>query len=277
MTRLSVKTAQQETTWPNLVDFWTEADRIEQFFACWAFDHFYPLGGNDDGDCFEAWTVLSALAALTSRIRVGLMVASNTYRHPAVHAKIAATLDHVSGGRLEIGLGAGWFEPEHRAYGIELPPLGRRFDMFEEGLEVIHRLLTEESVDFEGRHYRLAGAYCNPKPLQRPRPPIVVGGRGEQRLIPAAARWADHWNYPSHDEHFRRKIAVLHEACRAIGRDPTTVEVSTQVRATDDPNATAARVAAAVADGADHVIVYLPPPHDPTVLGTLARALDRAR
>ncbi|MGH8875549.1 MAG: LLM class F420-dependent oxidoreductase, partial [Acidimicrobiia bacterium] len=209
--RCSFKTSPQNTTWQAMRDVWRAADQIEVFDAGWTFDHFYPIFSDSTGPCLEGWTVLAALATETSRLRLGVMVSGNTYRHPAVLANMAATLDVVSEGRLEIGLGAGWNEEEHAAYGIELPPLRERFDRFDEALEVVHLLLTEEVATFEGRHYRLTEARCEPKPIQRPHPPIVVGGRGERRTLRAAARWADHWNYPGGDpDDLRHRIQVLH-------------------------------------------------------------------
>src|SRR5207244_5476284 len=156
-------------------------------------DHFYPLSGDLTGPNLEGWTTLAALAQATTRLRVGVMVTGNIYRHPAVLANMAATVDVISDGRLELGIGAGWNQQECDAYGIELPALKERFDRFDEALAVIVGLLTNETTDFEGRYYRLREARCEPKPVQRPHPPICVGGAGERRTLPAAARWAQPW------------------------------------------------------------------------------------
>jgi F420-dependent oxidoreductase-like protein len=271
--RISFKTSQQQTTWPALRDLWREADQIDVFDAGWTFDHFYPVSGDPTGPCLEGWTVTTALAAVTTRLRLGFMVLGNTYRHPAVLANMAAALDHVSAGRLELGIGAGWHEAEHEAYGIPLPPLRERFDRFDEALEVIHLLLTADVADFEGRHYRLHAARCDPKPLQTPRPPLVIGGRGERRTLGAAARWADQWNFPGDDvEEFARLAGILAERCRAIGREPAEVEMSVQIRPVS-PGEAAERAAVFRDAGAGHVIVMLAPPFDPAVLGPLAEAL----
>jgi F420-dependent oxidoreductase-like protein len=257
-------------------DVWVEADEIEVFDAAWTFDHFVPIAGDPAGPCLEGWSMLAALAAVTKRLRLGVMVTGNTYRHPAVLANMAATVDVVSGGRLEIGLGAGWHEDEHESYGIDLPPLRDRFDRFDEALEVIHLLLTEPVANFEGTHYQLVEARCEPKPVQRPRPPLVIGGKGERRTLGAAARWADQWNYPRGEpDELRRLSDVLTERCAEVGRPPEEIEVSVQVFADADPAVTAAEAAAFKAAGADHVIVGLSPPHDPAHLGPLAEALTR--
>jgi len=272
--RFSFKTASMETTWQAMSAMWIEADDIDVYDAGWNFDHFYPIFTEPSGPCLEGWTTLTALAAVTSRLRLGAMVLGNTYRHPAVLANMAATLDHVSGGRLEIGIGAGWAEHEHTAYGIELPALKKRFDMFDEACEVLHRLLTEYQTTFAGEHYQITDAYCEPKPLQTPRPPIVIGGKGEKRTLRAAARWADQWNYPGGDvAEFIRKTEVLHAHCADVGRDPSEIEVSIQTRYTDDPVATAATAAEMIEAGAGHVIVYFPTPHDPAQLGPVAEQL----
>ncbi len=277
--RFSFKTAGMDTTWQAMRAMWVEADDIEVYDAGWNFDHFYPILTDDpSGPCLEGWTTLTALAAVTARVRLGTMVNGNTYRHPAVVANMASSLDHISSGRLELGIGAGWAEHEHTAYGIDLPPLRTRFDMFDEACEVLHRLLTEEKTTFTGEHYRLVDAYCEPKPLQQPRPPLVIGGTGERRTLRAAARWADQWNYPSYDPgDFARKIDVLRDHCAAIGRDPAEIEVSIQVRHAGDAPATAAQAAELIDVGAEHVIVYFPTPHDPAQLTRVADELSDLR
>lgn len=267
------KTSQQETTWDELVAIWRLADDIEVYHTGWLFDHFYPLFTDQDLACYEAWTLAGALAAVTDRVRIGHMVTSNTYRHPAVAANMVATTDHIARGRFDFGFGAGWFEAEHEAYGIPLPALTERFDRFEEALEVIDLLLTTPVADFDGRYYQLREAYCEPKPLQDPRPPFVIGGRGERRLLPAAARWADHYNYPRDDlNDFGYRLGVLEEHCAAIGRDPDEIETSLQIRVYDI--AEAIDTAAGAGDaGADQVIFMLPPPSDIALVEPLAEAI----
>lgn len=268
--KISFKTSQQETTYDNLAAIWRLADDIDLYHAGWLFDHFYPLFSDESGPCFEAWTLSAALGAMTSRLRLGHMVTSNTYRHPAVAANMVSTLDHITDGRFDFGFGAGWFQAEHDAYGIPLPPLTERFDRFDEALEAIHLLLTEAVADFDGEYYQLTGAFNEPKPVQRPRPPFVIGGRGEKRLLRSAARWADHYNYPGDDAtDFAYRLDVLHAHCAEIGRDPAEIETSVQVRVFDLPKAVES-AAKAQAAGADHVIFLLPPPSDIALIEPLA-------
>jgi len=272
--RVSFKTRPQHTEWGALQDFWAEADRIELYSTGWTFDHFYPIFSDQTGPCFEGWTMLSFLAATTSRIRLGVLVTGNTHRHPAVLANMAATLDVASGGRLEIGLGAGWSEEEHAAYGLPLPPWPERFDRLEEACAVIDGLLTEERVTFNGTYYQLTDAMWEPKPLQRPRPPLVIGGKGERRTLRIAARWADQWNFPwGEPSELQRLIGVLHQHCADIGRDPGEIETSVKVEADIAPGEFAELTAAYREAGAQHIIAHFPPPLDPAVLATYAEHL----
>jgi F420-dependent oxidoreductase-like protein len=277
--RFGIKTAPQHTTYEDMLRVWQAADEIELFESAWTFDHFYPIFSDTDGPCMEAWVTTTALAQATSRIRVGVLVTGNVYRHPAVLANMAASLDHVSSGRLEFGFGAGWNEQECDAYGIALPPLRERFDRFDEALEVIHMLLTQETSDFDGRYYKLTRARCEPKPVQSPRPPFVIGGGGEKRTLRAVARWGDHWNFPGGGVPvFEAKRAVLEKHCADIGRDISEITTSTHLRL--DPsnlNALVDEAGALGAAGLDLGIVYLPPPHTPDVLGPLNDALEALR
>ena len=180
MVRLSFKTRPQDSDWASLQAVWEEAEAIPALDAGWLFDHFYPIYvPRTDGPCFEGWVALTYLAGVVQRLRLGVMVTGNTYRHPAVLANMAATLDVVSGGRLEIGIGAGWNEEEHAAYGIALPPPRERMDRLDEACAVLDGLLTQETTTFEGRYYQLREARCEPKPVQRPRPPLVLGRPGQ--------------------------------------------------------------------------------------------------
>ena len=185
-----IKTAPQHTTYEDILRVWQEADANPAFEHAWVFDHFIPLGHDPTGPCLEGWTLLAALAAQTERLRIGVMVTGNTYRHPAVLANIAATVDVISRGRLDFGIGAGWNELEHSMYGLDLPSPGRRIRMLGEACEVIRLLWTEETASFEGRYYRLREARCEPKPVQKPSPPFVIGGSGEQLTLRVAARYA---------------------------------------------------------------------------------------
>ncbi|HVW35019.1 MAG TPA: LLM class F420-dependent oxidoreductase [Acidimicrobiia bacterium] len=274
--RFGFKTAPQNTTWADMLAVWRAADDIDLFESGWTFDHFYPIFSDPAGPCLEGWVTLSALAQATTRLRMGTLVTGNVYRHPAVLANMAATLDQVSGGRLELGIGAGWNEEECTAYGIELPPLRERFDRFDEACEIIVSLLTRETTDFAGRHYRLTAARCEPKPVQRPHPPICIGGGGEKRTLRAVARWAQHWNIPGGGpDVFKAKRDVLAEHCAALGRDPAEITTSVHLRVPEDGDLGAmVDEAAAYGDaGLDLAVVYFPPPHTPAALDPVAEAL----
>jgi F420-dependent oxidoreductase-like protein len=275
--RFGLKTAPQNTTWADMLAVWRAADEIELFESAWTFDHFYPIFTDDvSGPCLEGWVTTTALAQATRRLRVGVLVTGLPYRHPAVLANMAAALDIVSGGRLELGIGAGWNEEECGAYGIDLPPLRERFDRFDEALEVIVGLLTNETTTFDGRYVQLVDAYCNPKPVQRPHPPICIGGQGERRTLRSVARFAQHWNYPGGPvEQFAAKLGVLREHCDDLGRDPSEITVSTHLRGSPDEVAEQAKRYGDA--GLDLGIVYLQPPHTPDVLDDLASALEPLR
>lgn len=237
--RFGVQTPQQHGSWPEMVALWREVDALG-FDSAWVFDHFLPIFSDPTGPCLESWTSLSALAMVTQNVRLGVLVTGNTYRHPAVLAKMATTLDVISQGRLILGLGAGWFELEHTTYGLPFPSVRERLQRLEEALTMITRLWTEERVTFAGRHYQLTDAFLNPRPVQLPHPPILVGASGEQIALDIVARHADIWNSFGSPEVFQRKIAVLTEHCRKIGRNPDTIEKSVllQMTLTDDPEAT---------------------------------------
>jgi alkanesulfonate monooxygenase SsuD/methylene tetrahydromethanopterin reductase-like flavin-dependent oxidoreductase (luciferase family) len=214
------------------------------------------------------------LAQATHRLRLGTLVTGIHYRHPAVLANMAATLDIVSAGRLEIGLGAGWNEEESGAYGIPLGTPKERSDRFEEACEIITGLLTQETFSFTGSFSQLASARCNPKPVQQPHPPICIGGSGERRTLRTAARFAQHWNFVGGTvEEFTRKREVLHQHCADIGRDPAQILLSSHVRFDGNPAATAAAAAELAGAGAGLAIIQLRPPHSPGVLEPLAEAL----
>jgi F420-dependent oxidoreductase-like protein len=278
--RFAIKTMPQRCTWDEMLALWRAADEVDLFESAWTFDHFYPIYGDWEGPCLEAWVTLSALAQATNRIRVGCMVNGVVYRHPAVLAKMAAALDIVSGGRLELGLGAGWNERECEAYGIELGSLTERFDRFEEACAVITGLLRDPSVDFEGRHYTLRDARCEPKGPQRPHPPICIGGGGEKRTLHIAARYAQHWNFPGGTvDTFRHKRDVLHAHCADVGRDPREITTSTHLLMWPDKGVrdVAAQAEAYAAAGLDLGVVYLAAPYRPSVVDELAEVLEPFR
>ena len=271
--RYAIKTAPQLTTWDDMLAVWRAADEVEIFESAWNFDHFYPISVPDTtGPCMEAWTTLSALAQATTRIRIGCMVSGVVYRHPTLIANMIASLDIISNGRLEIGLGAGWSEEECDAYGIALGTLTERFDRFDEACEVVHALLTQETTNFSGRYFELREARCNPKPLQQPHPPWCIGGNGEKRTFPNVVRYADHWNYAGFDvEGFATKKSALLEQLDATGRPRDSLITSVHIPAAD-PDALRETLAAFKAAGLDLAIFYLPPPHRARDLEALARA-----
>ena len=190
-------------------------------------DHFMPDGERSSTPRLEAWTTISAVAAVVPRVRIGVLVSGNTYRHPAVLANMSATVDRLSGGRHVLGLGAGWQVNEHEAYGIDLPPAAERLERLDEACEVIRLLHTEPRSNFEGRHYRLVDAPCEPKPVQSPLP-LLVGVSGERLGLRVAAKWADEWNCWGLPEEIAAKSAVLDRHCEAIGRDPASIRRSAQ-------------------------------------------------
>jgi len=274
--RFAFKTAPQNTTWAEMLPVWREADDIEVFESGWVFDHFYPIVGDSAGPCLEGWTVLAALAQATRRLRLGVLVTGIHYRHPAVLANMAATIDVISDGRLELGIGAGWNEEESGAYGIELGTRRERSDRFEEACQVLIGLLSQETTDFEGKYYQLKAARNEPKGPQRPHPPICIGGSGERRTLLTTARYAQHWNFVGGSPaDFAHKRDVLFAHCQAIGRDPAEITLSSHVVLSEDHDyaATAANVAALAEEGLQLAIVYLRPPLTPAVLEPLAEAL----
>src|ERR1700751_5683821 len=259
--RFAIKTRPEHQTWEELRDAWIAADEIPLFETAWNWDHFYPLTPDYAGPNFEAWTMLAAMAQATRRIRIGCQVTGMVYRHPAVLANLAAQGAILSGGRLELGVGAGWNQMECDAYGIELPPLRERFDRFDEGVEAIGSLLSQETSTLDGRYVKLTDARCEPKPVQRPHPPITIGGRGKQRTLRTVARFAQQWNAIAQDaDDWRELKEVLAGHCAAIGRDVNEITCSVNVRV--DPDADLESVVAATAGyrdaGVDLSIVNLP-------------------
>jgi len=267
--RFAFSTSPQRTTWSWMLEVWQRADALDVFESGWTFDHRYPLFGDSTEDCMEGWITLTALLHETERLRGGVLVSGMVYRHPAVLANMASTLDVTSGGRLELGIGAGWNEEECDAFGIELGSLRERFDRFEEGLTVLDSLLRNDTTTFEGRYYRLRDAMSNPKPVQSPLP-ICIGGVGRKRTLPLAARHAHHWNYSGTDPaEFTACQAVLHEQCELIGRDPAEITCSALLRYTD-ADAFRRDVEALGTAGVDLGIVSLPKAARPAVIEEIA-------
>lgn len=229
--RFGIHSGQQNATFEEYVTLWR---RVEELGFDWAsvFDHFLPIQSDPEGRCFDGLTLLSAMAAHTTRIRCGVIVVGVTYRHPAILANIATTIDHVSDGRLELGLGAAWYQLEHDQYGIAFPPIGRRIDMLGEALKVVRSLWTEQRTRFEGRYYTLTDALCEPKPLQQPHPPLWVGGAGEKRTLRVVAESADGWNtFFMPRAAYQHKLQVLAAHCGEVGRNPADIRKQLVVRA----------------------------------------------
>ena len=268
-----IATAPQQVTYHEVQRVWREADSIPEIEHAWLFDHLLPIAGDQTGPIFEGWTLLSALAAQTERLRLGLLVTSNRFRPPAMLAKIAATVDIVSGGRLDFGIGAGsrtsipWARREYDANGLPYHDSAYAVGSLAEACTVIRRLWTSgQPFDFDGRYIQLTGAFCNPKPVQRPYPPIVIGGSASATLR-VVAEHADVWNIPSVDAAgLVARSALLDRFCAEIGRDPAEITRSvTQPVSYDDPGGTRDSIAAAVDAGFRHVVLTLSAPYPDSV------------
>jgi F420-dependent oxidoreductase-like protein len=221
--RFGIQTGQQFADWDEIVRVWRRAEALG-YDTAWTYDHFVAVMMDPYDPCLEAWSCLAALAVHTARIRIGALVTGNTYRHPAILAKIATTVDVISRGRLELGIGAGWYEPEHRMFGLPFGTAGERCARLDEALTVIRALWRDRQATVDGRFYQLREAIAEPKPVQRPHPPITIAGAGERRLLPLVARHADAWSSFGSPAVFRRKIEVLRRHCDAEGRDCAAIE-----------------------------------------------------
>ena len=264
-----IATAPSQVTYHDVLRVWREADTIPQIEHAWLFDHLMPIFGEPDGPTFEGWTLLSALAAQTQRLRVGLLVTSNRFRPPAMLAKIATTVDIVSGGRLDFGIGAGsrpshpLARREYEAHGLPFHDFSHSVDSLAEALTVIRRLWTEtEPFDFAGAHVQLTGAFGSPKPLQRPHPPIITGGRSAA-LLRVTAEHADLWNIPGGDiDDAIARSALLDQDCAEIGRDPASLTRSMHLPVSyDQPDITRDAVGRALDAGFAHIVLGLPNPY----------------
>ena len=273
--RFAIKTRPEHQTWEEIRDAWLAADELPLFESAWNWDHFYPLTGDMAGPNFEAWTMLGAMATATRRIRIGCQVTGMIYRHPAVLANMAATVDVMSGGRLELGVGAGWNQMECDAYGIPLPPLKERFDRFDEGVEAMVLLLTESVSNFSGQYIQLTDARCEPKPVQKPHPPITIGGTGRRRTLRTTARWAQQWNSLARGgvAEWLELKDVLAAHCADIGRDVSEITCSVNLRYEDDLDDVATQAVAWRDAGVDLAVVGLPLHCKPEALTPLAELL----
>ncbi|HEY6472052.1 MAG TPA: TIGR03560 family F420-dependent LLM class oxidoreductase [Acidimicrobiales bacterium] len=220
--RFGLDVAQQRMSWDELVRRVRLAEDLG-FDGMWGFDHFQPMYGEGPGETFEGMTTLAALAGLTSRIRLGLLVTGATYRHPSVLAAQAVTIDHASHGRLELALGAAWFEKEHAELGIDFPPTAERFDLLEDTLEIVTRLFTGDVVSYAGKRVSLRDASLRPRPVQQPHPPIWIGGTGPKRTLPLVARYADVWHAWGSPNALREANERIDTLAQAAGRDPAAI------------------------------------------------------
>ncbi len=274
--RHAIKTPPHHAAWTDYLTLWREADEIEVFESAWNWDHFYPLAPPYDGPNLEAWTMLAALAQATTRLRLGAMVNGMHHRHPAVTANMAATLDIISGGRLELGIGAGWNEMESGAYGIELGSLRQRFDRFDEGVEIVRSLLDNRVTNFQGEYFTVTEAWCEPKPVQA-KLPLVIGGKGRKRTLRTAARWADQWDmtFPAAPADWLALDETLRAHCDAIGRDPGEITRSVHLgyAPDDEPSRLADTAGGFFEAGVDLVIWSMQGPIDARRLAPLADAL----
>lgn len=228
MTTYGVHAGLQKVSTEELKEFWQHIERLGfGWISIW--DHFYAADMTGDAECLEAVSMHAALACSTTKVRCGSLVYSVGYRHPAVLANAIATIDHLSGGRADVGIGAGWSQMEYDAYGIPFPPVGTRMEQLEEGIQVLRGLLHDETTTFDGKWFQVRDARNEPRPVQA-KVPIWVGGGGEKRTLRIAARFADGWNVPfiSPDE-FARKRAVLHRHCDDVGRDPAEIRCTVNV------------------------------------------------
>jgi F420-dependent oxidoreductase-like protein len=226
--KIGIDVSQHQLEWEELRTrvVWAEEAGFE---SAWVFDHFTALYGARTGPCFEAWTLLAALAAVTDRIRLGALVTGVTYRHPSLLAAEVVTVDHVSAGRLNVGLGAAWHEEEHRRLGFDFPPTGKRIERLDETVQILKGLFTSDDVDFDGRHYRLRRAYYRPRPVQQPYPPLWIGATGEKVMVPLAARHADVWHGFGSVASLGRLSGILERAAEEAGRDPAAIGRSTSL------------------------------------------------
>ena len=226
------------TSWENIKAV-LETMEAGRWHSVWFFDHLMAPVSHTDGDfpeefvkypIFEGWSLLCATAAVTKRLRLGLLVAGNTYRNPALMAKMAATVDHISNGRLVIGIGAAWHVREHQAYGWEFPSMRERSDRLEEACKLLKTLfMAEDLVDFDGKYYKLHQAPFEPKCVQKPHPPIMVGGGGEKRTLRTLAMYGDIMNISNGPEEVKRLSGVLERHCETVGRDPSEIRKTVQV------------------------------------------------
>ena len=250
--------AQQRMSWSEIVGRAQFAEGLG-FNGVWGFDHFQPMYGDGPGECFEGNTTLAALTGVTNNVRLGLLVTGMTYRHPAVFAAEAITIDHASGGRLELSYGAAWFEKEHTELGIALPVLRDRIDGFEEALTIVRGLLTTDNFTFEGKHFSVTDATLQPRPVQSPHPPIWIGASGEKRMLPIVARHADVWHCFGSPKMLAEKSRLLSQLAEAEGRDPASIRRAASLSLEGNADSISRAIDAFAAGGFDYLVCGWPP------------------
>ncbi len=256
--RFGLDIAQQRMPWKEIVARARFAEELS-FDGVWGFDHFQPMYGDGPGECFEGNTTLAALSGVTDRVRLGLLVSGMTYRHPAVFAAEAITIDHASGGRLELSYGAAWFQQEHTALGIPFPELRDRIDAFEDAVQIVRGLLTTDGFTFEGRHFSVTKATLRPRPVQVPHPPIWIGASGERRMLPIAARHADVWHCFGPVEYVAAKSELLTAFAEGAGRDPALIGRAASLSLEDDADTIARTIDGFASAGFDYLVCGWPP------------------
>lgn len=269
-------------SWPEVVEQWRLIEELG--FDCAGIpDHFMPTGGSIDAPFHEGWTLLAALAAQTPRLRVAMLVSGNTYRNPVLVAKMATTLDHITGGRVDLGIGAGWYEPEHTAYDFPFPPAGERVDMLSEAIDVIRSLMSGGRTNYAGKYYSIVDAPFAPVPVQQGGLPVMVGAQGS-RMLRLVAEKADIWNLNDTPDRMRALGEILNDHCARIDRDPETIRWSAfsfPRILTEDPfssiDAFRRLIAAYVDAGASEITLKMPPPESYGVLGQAAAILPELR
>jgi alkanesulfonate monooxygenase SsuD/methylene tetrahydromethanopterin reductase-like flavin-dependent oxidoreductase (luciferase family) len=274
--RFGLDIAQQRMPWSEVADRARFADALG-FDGIWGFDHFQPMYGEGPGECFEGNTTLAAWSGITHRVRTGLLVTGLTYRHPSVLAAEAITIDHASGGRLELAYGAAWFDKEHRELGIPFPALKDRIDAFEEAVQIVRGLLTTDGFTFEGRYFSTHDATLRPRPVQRPHPPIWIGASGERRMLPIASRHADVWHCYGPVEVLGPKSDRLSALAEEAGRDPATITRASSISLEDPLEDIARSVDAWAGAGFDYLVCGWPPDGRATVEAFAERFLDASR
>ncbi|MEA2498928.1 MAG: hypothetical protein QOH26_1333 [Actinomycetota bacterium] len=272
--RFGIDVSQHQLTWDELTSRVAFAEDAG-FDGAWVFDHFKPLYGDPSGPCMEGWSLLAALAAVTERIRLGALVTGVTYRHPSILAAQAATVDVISGGRLEMAIGAAWFDQEHRELGVPFPPNGERARRLEEAVQVIRLLFTEDGASFDGRYYQLDDASYNPKPAQSPHPPIWIGASGEKLMLPIVGRHADVWHAFGSVDQLKRKIRIVEESAREAGRDPSDIERATALSISEPLDEVLEQAEALQEAGFTYLTVSWPEAGRPRVEEFIERVMKR--